>query len=106
MLIHDLESHYTYLRVSQEVDLDVAPVWLLLPSDNGNLVQKLSLIMEKETPKPWGARDVTAVEFRNRFGMYIGIFLSGMQGTHEPRHPVSEQIPKREARTAARPSAT
>lgn len=69
MLIHRLESRPTYIRVAQEVDLDVAPVWLLLAETVYSGV-KLDLILDKEMPSPSGYLEVTAVEFRNRFGMW------------------------------------
>jgi hypothetical protein len=68
MLIHRLESRPTYIRVSQEVDLDVAPVWLLLTETVYSGV-KLDLILDKKIPDTSGYLEVTAVEFRNGFGM-------------------------------------
>jgi hypothetical protein len=64
MLIHGLENRPTYKRLSQEMDLDVTPVWLLLPGPERTYNQELELYLEQQDPI-----EVTAVEFRSRFGM-------------------------------------
>lgn len=80
LLIHDLESRPSYVRVSQEVNLDVAPVWLLLPgSEVIHIPKKLSLFLEKKTPNLLEPVETTAVEFRNRFGTSIHWALSQLK---------------------------
>ena len=69
MLIHGLENRPTYKRLSQEMDLDVTPVWLLLPGSEGIYNQKLELHLEQQTPHLESPVEATAVEFRSRFGM-------------------------------------
>jgi hypothetical protein len=64
MLIHGLENRPTYKQLSQEMDLDVTPVWLLLPGPERTYNQELELYLEQQDPI-----EVTAVEFRSRFGM-------------------------------------
>jgi hypothetical protein len=64
MLIHDLENRPRYKRLSQEMDLDVTPVWLLLPGSERTYNQELELYLEQQDPI-----EATAVEFRSRFGM-------------------------------------
>jgi hypothetical protein len=59
------------------VNLDVAPVWLLLPgSEDIYTTKKFSLFLEKKTPGLLEPVETTAVEFRNRFGTSIGLFPS------------------------------
>ncbi|CAN9146126.1 unnamed protein product [Alternaria alternata] len=67
MLIYDLENRPTYKRLSQEMDLDVTPVWLLLPGSEGIYNQKLELHLEQQTPHLESPVEATAVEFRSRF---------------------------------------
>jgi hypothetical protein len=69
MLIHDLENRPAYIRLSKEVDLNVAPVWLLLPGYKSLYNQKLHLHLEQQTPGLESYLEMTAVEFRSRFGM-------------------------------------
>ncbi|KAL1791934.1 hypothetical protein ACET3X_009685 [Alternaria dauci] len=49
------------------MDLNVAPVWLLLPGSEGIYNQKLHLHLEQQTPGLENALETTAVEFRSRF---------------------------------------
>jgi len=63
MLMRDVETRPVYERVAQEVDMEVTPAWLHL-SESETYGSKLDLYLDK------GINEATAVEFRNRFGIF------------------------------------
>ena len=63
MLIRDVETRPIYKRVAQEVDMEATPAWLHL-SESETYGTKLDLYLDK------GINEATAVEFRNRFGIF------------------------------------
>ena len=70
MLMRDVETRPVYKRVAQEVDMEVTPAWLHL-SESETYGTKLDLYLDKEMP------EATAVEFRNRFGMFGHDLIAG-----------------------------
>ena len=63
MLMQDVEKRAIYIERSQEVDIEITPAWLHL-SESGTYGTKLDLYIDRDIP------EATAVEFRNKFGMF------------------------------------